>query len=484
MPEMGFVGASYVARSIYQDDQECINWYPETDPTKLSRDPASPHQRGVTALYPTPGLTVKTTLAANELGRGTYTRSDGGVMYAVSGYKLYSIDSSFTASEIATLNSNSGPVSMTDNGTSLYLCDGTTRYYYTWATATFAVANDGAFTGASRVDIVDTYCIYNRPGTNQWGCTDAGDVVSSALNFASKDSAPDPIVSLIVNKRDIFLLGLRVSEVWINVGAFPFPFQRIPGTSMQHGVASSASVSRLGDSFAFLAIDDRGKAVAVQMNGYSPVRISTHATEYAWSQYSTVSDAVAYTYQREGHEFYVLSFPSADVTWVYDLATTLWHKWLWRDSSNVLHRHRGAFGCFFQGLNITQDWANGTIYELDTDVYTDAGDTILRRRRCPHITSDLNRVFHHSLQIQFQPGVGLQSGQGSNPKCILRWSNDGGSTWGNDHLLTIGMAGQYKHRAIKRALGEARDRIYEVDVTDPINAVIVSSELKVSPGAN
>jgi len=73
---------------------------------------------------------------------------------------------------------------------------------------------------------------------------------------------------------------------------------------------------------------------------------------------------------------------------------------------------------------------------------------------------------------------------GVQPKAMLRWSNDGGSTWSNEHWVSIGEIGKYKNRAIWRRLGWARDRIFEVVVTDPIKAVIISANLKGSLGDN
>jgi hypothetical protein len=67
---------------------------------------------------------------------------------------------------------------------------------------------------------------------------------------------------------------------------------------------------------------------------------------------------------------------------------------------------------------------------------------------------------------------------------MLRWSDDGGSTWSNEHWTTIGALGKYKNRAIWRRLGTARDRVFEVVVTDPVKAVIVSANLKASGGEN
>jgi hypothetical protein len=484
MPDFGFIGASYVAASIYQNDQECINLYPENDPTKTDANPMTQDQRGVLALYPTPGLKRKTTLAAAAEVRAVYPLPGNTQMLAVCGTSLSILDTAFNETVVGTLNSRLGPVSISDNGVSAYLCDGLDRYYYTWGTNTFAVVTDGPFNGGTRTDIVDNYLLYNRPGTQQWGCTNAGSIISSGLNVASADAAPDKLITLIVVNRDVFLLGEVTTEPWQDVGAFPFPFQRIPGTLMQHGTLAPFSVARLGEGFAWLANDTRGTSTVAMISGYSPKRISHFGVEQAIQSYAVTNDAIAYSYAQSGHEFYVLTFPTADVTWVYDLATQLWHKRAWRDSANVLHRHRTNCACNFNGDIVVGDWENGKLYTLDQSDYTDDGDVIPCVRRAPHLTTDLNRQFFDNLQIQFQPGVGLQSGQGSDPQAMLKWSDDGGSTWSKPHWAPIGRAGKYKNRARWRRLGSARDRIFEVTVTDPVYRVMVSANLNATAGAN
>ena len=383
-------------------------------------------------------------------------------------------------------------------------------------------STDGAFSGGNVVDIMDNYFVYNRPGTQQWGSSDLLSPISPALSYGVKDGAPDNLVSLIVDHREVYLLGENSSEVWTDVGAVPFPFQRIPGTSTQHGIAAVFSVARVGNSFAYVSKNIRGQGMIVQMNGYIPQRISTHAVENSIvNQY--IDDAIAWTYQLEGHECYVVTFPSLDLTWVYDATTEMWHKWLYVDNNNQYHRHRGNCCAVFQGLVMVGDYQNGKIYELDKNAYTDDGQEIRRLRRAPHLVSDLQRQYFDEFQIQFQPGVGTtgfsvpqttiqspfviypdmsykiaasdivylaSSNQISSsitttyPQAMLRWSNDGGSTWSNEHWVTIGQAGRYKNRAIWRRLGTARDRIFEVVFTDPVKPVIVSANLKASKGDN
>jgi len=385
-------------------------------------------------------------------------------------------------------------------------------------------SNDGAFTGANSVDIVDNYFIYNNPGTQQWGSSDLLSTISSSTSYAFKDGAPDKLVALIVDHREVYLMGEASSEVWTDVGAVPFPFQRIPGTSTQQGIVAQFSLVRLGNSFAYVSRNNRGQGQIMQMEGYVPKRISTHAVEATLTnQY--ISDAIGWTYQLEGHEIYVITFPTLNLTWAYDSTTDMWHKWLYTANDGTYQRHRGNCSAVFQGLVMVGDYANGKIYSLDKQNYTDNGQNIRRVRRAPHLVSDLQRQYFDELQIQFQPGVGTTGlsqpnsdvyigtnyiiypmatfvigpnqsfvlGTKANvsinstttlPQAMLRWSNDGGSTWSREYWVSIGQLGKYRNRAIWRRLGTARDRIFEVAITDPVNAVIISANLKASEGEN
>jgi hypothetical protein len=287
-------------------------------------------------------------------------------------------------------------------------------------------------------------------------------------------------------------MGETTTEVWTDVGNViagitTFPFQRVPGTFSQTGCGAKYSLARFADSFVIVAKDTRGNSTIEMMQGYAWVKISTHAVEQSLLN-QVVSDAVAYTYQIQGHEMYVCTFPSIGeygLTWVYDLSTKSWHKWLSWDTANAVYkRHRSNCGAYFANMYIVGDYENGKLYSLENELYTDNGATIRRLRRAKHLTTDLQRQYFEEFQIQFQPGVGLNVGQGQDPQAMLRWSNDGGSTWSNEHWVTIGKIGQYLNRAIWRRLGWSRDRIFEVALTDPIKAVIVSANLKSSAGDN
>lgn len=526
MPDFGFVGTSYEAPSIYQDAQECINFYAEPDPTK------APGSRGIVALYPSPGLQLQVQLPVEAPIRAMRALSGSQWLIAVAGNNVYSIDRAFTATLIGKLATSAGLVTLTDNvmtteGLTCYIVDGVNRYTWVAATNTFTQlpSTDGPWQGATYCDVVDNYVIYNESGSSQnWSCTDLGSPLSNAVVYGTADASPDPIKALIADRRQVYLLKEQTTEVWTDVGnviqgIVGFPFGRVPGTMFQAGITAPGSLARYDAAFMFVARDTRGDATIQIVDGYSVKRISTFAVEQSLLGY-VVNDATAYSYQIEGHEFYVVTFPSVGpygLTWVYDSASQAWHKWLsWDAELSVFKRHRSNCHAFFANENLVGDYENGKIYAINNNYYTEDGAPIRRLRRAIHLTSDLQRQYFEELQLQFQPGVGLtgydftdepvplltEAGdelltedgktitasfaltQGANPQVMLRWSNDGGSTWSNEHWTSIGRIGKYKNRAIWRRLGQARDRIFEVSITDPVKAVIVSANLKASVGEN
>ena len=186
----------------------------------------------------------------------------------------------------------------------------------------------------------------------------------------------------------------------------------------------------------------------------------------------------------QGHTLYVLNFPTANATWVYDLSTGLWTERLLRNSTTgQWEAHRGICHAFAFGTHVIGDRSTGTVYEEDIDIYTDAGEVPLRRLRVgPHFNLEGQFLFFHRFQLDMETGVGLVTGQGSDPQIMLRWSNDGGRTWGNEMWTTAGAIGGYQTRAIWRRLGAARDRVFEVSFTDPVPFRLNNAWIDVTAG--
>lgn len=469
------LGSAYVARSVNAADNRMINLFPEIVP-EAGKEPAF--------LQRAPGLRL---LAAVGTGPIRGLNSYGGNLYVVSGSQLFKLDANYAITTIGTVSGTSAPVSMANNGNQLFVACNGPSYVYNATTSAFGQITDVDFPGALTVSYLDGYFVFIQPNSQKVWVTGLNDPLSiDPLDFASAEGDPDGLVSSIVDHSEVWLFGTNSVEVWYNSGNADFPLQRIQGAFNEIGCAATFSVAKLDNGLFWLGADARGKGIVYRANGYTGQRISTHAVEWQIQQYANISDAVAYTYQQDGHSFYLLNFPSANITWVYDVATGAWHERAsWVNGSFI--RHRGNCQTFFNNEVTVGDYSNGNVYAYDMEVYADYDRVqkwVRSWRALPTGQNNLKRTAHHTLQLDCETGVGLQVGQGSDPQVMLRWSDDGGHTWSNEHWSGMGAVGQYGRRVFWRRLGmthKLRDRVYEVSGTDPVKIAIVGAELLLSP---
>lgn len=464
------LGASYTAKSVNAARNRMVNLYPES---------ILEGGKETGFLTQCPGLLLLAEIGVGPI-RGSW--QFGGVGYVVSGNELYSITTEWAATLLGTI-SGTGPVSMSDNGIQLFVAANPDGYIYNANTATFAQITDPDFPGAVTVGYLDGYFVFNEPNSQKFWVTSLLDGTAvDPLDFASAEGSPDNLVALIIDHREIWVFGTNSLEVWYNAGTSGFPLARIQGAFLELGCAAPHSIAKMDNSIFWLGTDARGTGIVYRGTGYSGTRISTHAVEHVIQQYADFSDATAYTYQQDGHSFYVLIFPGADTTWVYDIATGLWHERA-GFALGRLTRHRSCCQMKFGGKIIVGDYANGKIYALDINTFEDDGIPMkwLRSwRAIPTGQNTLKRTAHHSLQVDCESGVGLITGQGDDPLMFLRWSDDGGHTWSNLHSGRMGKIGEYFTRVIWRRLGitsKLRDRVYEISGTDPVRTNIMGAEI-------
>mgnify|MGYP000561858189 CR=1 FL=1 len=472
------LGASYVARSINAADNRMVNLFPEMTP-----------DNGQTAAFlnRAPGLEYLQTVGTGPIRALWAHQTNGSDFYVVSGNEVYKMSTMTGDPVLLGTVSGTGPVSIADNGTQLFFACNPDSYIYNEVTNVFQQITDPDFPGAVTVGYLDGYFVFNEPDSQRVWVTSLLDGLSvDPLDFASAEGSPDGLVGLIVDHREAWLFGTDSVEVWYDAGLADFPLTRIQGAFNEIGCVAAFSIAKLDNGLFWLGTDARGQGIVYRANGYTGQRVSTHAIEYAIAQYSDISDAVAYTYQQEGHAFYVLTFPTGNATWVYDVATQAWHEragWL----NGAFTRHRSNCQCNFLGNTVVGDFENGNIYKMSLDVYADNGDIqkwLRSWRALPTGQNNLKRTAHHSLQLNCESGVGLIDGQGSDPQAMLRWSDDGGHTWSNEHWSPMGKIGAYYQRVFWRRLGmttKLRDRVYEVSGTDPVKIAIMGAELILSP---
>lgn len=451
-----------------------MNWYPERTPAP------APTQEW--ALYPTPGVELKAT-ATSGPGRAHFFLDNR--EFAVIGAQLVEIDINYNLTVRGTVAVDDNPATISgngDGGDQLFITSGSNGYSYNLSTNTLSAVASMAGK-ATMGEFMDGYFFALDTATSTVYNSDLFDGTTwDTTNGQQRSLAADPWVSLKRNGTFLYILGTETSEVWFNAGNATFPLAPHPSGLIQRGIKAPFSLA-LGES-ALLWLDQtrNGFGSVQQCSGFTPETVSNVALQSLWDTYPITDDAVGEVYQDQGHTFYLLNFPRADVTWCYDMTTGMWHErgtWIAEESRYTVWRPRYHVLAF--GEHRWLDSRSGGVYKSSISTTTDVDSRPIRRlRRPPAISQENQRIYVSNLEIEVEPGQGAVSGQGENPQLMLRWSNDGGFNFGTERLAGVGKIGAYGKRCRWTRNGMGRRRVAEITCTDPIPWKILNAYIQVS----
>lgn len=448
--------------------QRLVNWYVETSPTKGKSD---------LALYGTPAL--KTYASCGDGPIRGFGRVDG-VLFVVSGTNLYSVTGGGSATLLATITGSGFVVTATNAAGQLAIATGgaTVDYidgYFLWVGD--KTAGGAGFvwdTGTSTLTSLNSNPNFLLEGgaVFQISGINAG-TTYDALDFASAESSPDPLRCVFVDHGEAWMMGEETIEPWFDSGEADFPFSRVNQTVISKGLLGRYAKASLDNTIFWAGVDSEagGGAVVYRADGYTPQRISTHAIERILAGVGNFDAVMAISYVQDGHAFFGLILPNGPAVF-YDVATQLWHE---RETYG-LGRWLGNNHIYAYGKHIIGSSRDGKIFEMDQATFMDDGNLPVISRLVS-IPLGTDGAYHTMplFQLDIEGGVGLNTGQGSDPKIMLRYSDDRGRTWSNELSRSLGKIGNYGLRAIWRRLGQFRSRVFELSVSDPVRRVVIQA---------
>lgn len=459
MPIVPFVGQTYQMEAVTFDNQRCVNLYPILSEAGSSKS--------VAALRSTPGLSLFTEIGTGSIRGGIESQ---GRCFFVSGDTLFELDKEGVSTILGQLDTSVGLIDIEENPTQLMIIDSQFGYIFNKATNTFVKISDADFPVPSDLTFQDGYFIVTEKDTSKFWISNINDGTTwDSLDFTTVESNPDNLVGIKSDSSNLWLFGQKTTEVYQNTGASPFPFQRISGAIIETGCAAQKTIQEIDNAVFWLGTDDNGDAILWKSNGYNATRASTQPIERKISESTNVNESYAWVYHERGHAFYVLQIKGLDTTLVLDVATGLWHERAYQNPELFeMQQHRGGCHVFFNQKHLVGDRQNNKVYIMALDTYTDNGDEIIRERISPHYDEEKRLITHAQFELDMETGVGLQSGQGSDPQVMMQYSDDGGRTWSSELWRSFGKVGEYKKRVKWNKLGRSRDRVYKMKISDPV----------------
>lgn len=484
--DLRICGPTYQHPSQDVNFQKCINLFPSyagrdgVSGSPINNNTATP------VLLHTPGYKELIDLGINDEVRAIMVYDDDNV-YTVVGTSVYKITintdaETATSTLLGTVAGGDGQISWAKNPTQIMMVMGTKGYIITVSTDTLTEITDTDFTGGDTVVFLDSYFIYNTPDAATMYVTSLNDGSTvDPTDVATAEGQPDDTVALLVDKRELWVLGENSVEIWYNAAnATGFPLSRRDGAVLDVGCSAKFSAIRIDNTLMWL--DDQG--YVVQSNGYQVSPVSSPAVNAAIQGYETWSDAFAYETFDRGHNFYVLTFPTENKTWVYDLTTQLWHERAYFNQDDEFERHHSNCHARYKNLNLIGDSSTGKIHIMRDDIYDDDGDPIHRLRTTQHNQNEYKQFGVPELELHVEAGKGLTTGTGSDPKIMMRYSHDGGYSWSHELERSIGKIGQYGKRVRWNRLGTGREWLFEFRYSDPTKFTLISASVEVDGDGN
>lgn len=458
----GFCGQSFTLENPISGIQRTVNFIPEmiSDPNQSQR----------IILNKAPGTRLWATVGTGKFRGGILWN---GALYSVLGATVYSTTSGGVSTSLGNVSNvnNSTPVTMVASTTQLMiLADG--FGYYVQAGVLTPIADVDFPSSVLKGEYSDGYFIVIT--TRYIFVSGLNDVTSwDPLDFTVVQASTNDLVSTLMLKRRLFVFGTQIVQPFVNTGNPDFPFEADEGGIINFGAAATFGVMRSGDTFLFLQADERGNGTVIDPSGH---KVTNHGQDYAFQGYSTISDAITSSFQYRGHNFFQITFPTANTTHRYDVDEGFWHEALyWNTGNGSFEAHLGLFHVFAFKKHLTFARNSGKIYELTGDVYDDNGDPMRALRRCAVRPADGSKVTINSIRPIIQPGVGLNVAttvSGYDPQLIIRVSMDGGKTGLDQSDIadqqSIGRYGEFDAAPEFTRLGSGYAPVIEIEGTDPV----------------
>ena len=440
--------------------QRTINWYlvkPERD-----GDPWT--------LRGTPGLELLGTLPRTRI-RGFHVHD--GRLFAVAGARVYEVYSDGTYREWGAINTVRDRVGMASLLNTIVIGDGAGYYALDLAEGTLSAIADAP---RGRYPVFFNQRIL-YPGENgQVFYSELNDPTDiPGLNFFTAESLPDELVNITTTEDQIWLHGPDSTEVWYDAGDLDNPFQRIPGGVIYSGCAFADTALRLDNSVWWVEKDKDGQGIVRRSSGFTALRVSNSDVERF---IATSANLTAYSYQEEGHTFYVLN--SELGTRAFDLKTQEWHERAWLNrETGVQERQRQEFHAFVYGKHVVGDYESGKVYRQGLDLFDDAGQEIRRTRRSARMNTGGRWAQVGEVYLDFATGVGTNGGR--EPKVMVRAAPDG-VQFGIERTESLGAIGEYDTQVRFYDFGTGRNWVFEVSVSDPVFVAMSGATAKIAVG--
>ena len=408
-----------------------------------------------------------------EIERGMHVMNEK--LYRVVDSSLYFVDVSGSHSQKGFVTGEDRVI-MENDGDNLIIVSEGSVFVYTESTGSFTKSDNVNLINVLSVTIINNQFIYTTKDLSFMALP--GEPLNvSGLDAIGAESSPDKLVRDYVFNQTVYRMGTRTSEPWYNSGVgFP-PIDRIDGQEFSVGVGSIYSLANTDKALYWLGDD---KAI-YRVSGGINERISDDALSNSIEKMSKIDDAFGYTFTLQGQDFYLITFPSDERTYVINESLG---KQGWFNLNSTTQRIAYSGTSVAEVYNKTYVANKGKLLSLELNTYTQDTDVIIRERISGAITGEAlgikgQRLKMSRLELFVEAGVGLMTGLGENPRIMIETSIDGGRSYAHSAWVELGRLGEHTLRCELYQMISGESFVFRLTISDPVSLSISGAAIDI-----
>ena len=453
------VGPTYTNRSLPVSSQVTRGFYIEVN--QQGGEPIS--------FNPFPGLKPFSTGAGANRGMG---RLDD-VLYAVSGGNLIKISSAGVQTTIGGIPGTGRCVLEEDQVGNLTVTTGVGKPL-SYDGTTLTQGTDVDLPNAATVTYINRRVVYDGNAGDIVFADLSDPLVVNSANVIIAEAKPDDMKAVFAFRQQVYAFGSRSIQPLYNSGTGNPPYDFVQNATIEIGLEATHSLASNKNFLYFLGSD----LIPYRLAGLDAQPIGNPAIGQAIENYPRTDNAFGVTFTIDNLDFYMLSFPGGNETWLFNEQSGLWTNLAFGTDGD---QHLISDYQSIYGKHLVADRRNGNIYELDFDTFTDNGETIQHQRDTVSVNGRTfgragAKVFMDRLELIIETGTSLVTAES---QIIMQFSDDNGRSFSTERFLSIGQQGEFRHKLEWFGLGSFYNRMFRFTMSDNIKWVLISAHTDV-----
>ena len=432
------------------------------------------------ALVPYAGYTSVASLG--QVGRGIYASDRYGYLLCVVDENVWAVNKNYASVLVGTLETQAGDVFIDENNNhQIAICDKQNIYILDYVANTFTKAEK---TAGVALDFLPGYITYQDGyfisvdlNSNQWRLSAPGNGKLWDYNAHTQgliQTKPDNAMAVMRapgRGNLLYVFGKNVTELWYDVGAQIFPYQRSTSVNIDYGCLNQASIAAGENIVVWVASNEESGPSIVYTAGGDIKRISNDGIDFQLGSLDHPEDVYGFLFKQDGHLIYQVTFPTDNVSMAYDFNTAKFYSLSDEKMNFHIARHVAYFDTDYFFVSIV----DGELYRMGS-AYTTYNGAIIPRIRITNKVAYSNGLPFAGQMLNFT----VEQGESEDtPRVDLSMSYDGGITFSGYDAVTLNSLGNRKSRFIYWGLGYANDLVPQFRMWSSGRFVVFDGEIEV-----